>query len=125
MSIRSALFILGILVGGAVLFVIGAFATIILLTAPQRSDFSSHSAAACGEVCRLAGMVAEYATPPTEISVRFRTEPRNSQSSCAYGCSGRRSSGESQPEGQSGRAMAAHARQRRVALYRNGSRLAR
>jgi hypothetical protein len=35
MSIRSALFILGILVGGAVLFVIGAFATIMMLTAPR------------------------------------------------------------------------------------------
>jgi hypothetical protein len=41
MSIRSALFILGILVGGAVLFVIGAFATIMLLTG-QQCDGSSY-----------------------------------------------------------------------------------
>jgi hypothetical protein len=75
MSIRSALFIIGILVGGAVLFVIGAFATIMLLTAPQRSGFSSHSAAACGEVCGLAGMVAEYATPPKATTARSARRP--------------------------------------------------
>jgi hypothetical protein len=72
MSIRSALFIIGILVGGAVLFVIGAFGTIMLLTARHRSDFPSHSAAACGEVCGLAGMVAEYATPPKATTARSR-----------------------------------------------------
>jgi hypothetical protein len=37
MSIRSALLVLGILIGGAVLVAVGVFGTIILLTAPQCS----------------------------------------------------------------------------------------
>ena len=40
MSIRSALFILGILVGGAVLVAVGGFSAIMLLTAPQCSGSS-------------------------------------------------------------------------------------
>jgi hypothetical protein len=37
MSIRSALLVLGILIGGAVLVAVGGFGAIMLLTAPQCS----------------------------------------------------------------------------------------
>jgi hypothetical protein len=41
MSVRSALFTVGILVGGAILIIVGGFGAIMLLTAPQ-CDGSSY-----------------------------------------------------------------------------------
>jgi hypothetical protein len=53
MSIRSALFTVGILVGGAVLIIIGGFGAIMLLTATQ-----------CGGSSYLCNPTADAAHPP-------------------------------------------------------------
>jgi hypothetical protein len=55
MSIRSALLILGILVGGAVLVAVGGFGAIMLLTAPQ-----------CGGSSYLCNPTAAADRAPTE-----------------------------------------------------------
>jgi hypothetical protein len=55
MSIRPALFVLGILVGGAVLIAVGGFGGIMLLTAPQ-----------CGGSSYLCHPTADADRAPTE-----------------------------------------------------------